>query len=266
MHEVVSISWLGLGISALLLLIPLALSWWLKASLVQASLMAAGRMAGQLFLIGIVLVYLFEWNHAALNLAWVVAMLGFATFSTIQSSSLNVRYLALPVFGAFTVAGFGTLLVFNALILDLDRILDARYLLVIGGLMIGNAMKGNVIGIGRFYEGIDQNPEAYQQRLGMGASPLEARMPFFREAYRAALQPQLASMATMGLVFLPGLMTGQIISGVTPTTAIQYQVAIVLAIFAAMAGSVALAIALSMLFGFDAYGQLRDGMFRSRNG
>ncbi len=264
MHEVLSISWWDLAISALLLLIPIGLSWWLKASLIRTTLIAAGRMAGQLFLVGMVLVYFFEWNHPLLNVAWVMAMLGFATFSTIRSSGLNLRFLSLPVFIAFTFVGLGILILFNALVLDLDRILDARYLLVIGGLLIGNAMKGNVIGIARFYESIDQNQEAYQQRLGMGATPLEARMPFFREAYRAALQPQIASMATMGIVFLPGLMTGQVISGVTPLTAVQYQVAIVLTIYAAMAGSVALAIALSMPFGFDAFDQLREGIFRKK--
>jgi putative ABC transport system permease protein len=262
MSELVPISWPALIGSLLLLIIPLALSAWLRVPLLHPILVSSARMAGQLFLVGIILVYLFQWDDPLLNLAWVMGMLGFAAFSTLQSSQLNPRPLILPVFAAFTIAGLGMLLLFNAFILDLDRILEARYLLVIGGLLIGNAMKGNVIGISRFYHDLQQHQEVYQQRIGLGAIPFEARKPFFREAFQAALQPQIASMATMGVVFLPGLMTGQIISGVSPVAAIKYQIAIVIAIFASMAGSVALAMLFSMAKGFDRFGRLREGVFR----
>ena len=262
MNEIAHIAWPALVGCLLLLLIPLGLSAWLQIRLTRPILIAAGRMAGQLFLVGIVLVYLLQWDEPVLNLAWVMGMLGFAAFSTLQSSQLNPRPLILPVFTAFTISGLGMLLLFNAFILDLDRILEARYLLVIGGLLIGNAMKGNIIGISRFYHDLRQHQEGYQQRIGLGATPFEARKPFFREAFQAALQPQIASMATMGVVFLPGLMTGQIISGVSPVAAIKYQIAIVIAIFASMAGSVALAILLSMARGFDGFGRLREGTFR----
>jgi putative ABC transport system permease protein len=264
MNELATLTWPALALSLMLLLIPLGLSAWLRVNLTRPILVAAGRMAGQLFLVGIVLVYLFEWDHPALNLAWVAGMLGFAAFSTLQSSGLNPRLLGLPVFAAFSLAGLGMLLLFNALILDLTRILEARYLLVIGGLLIGNAMKGNVIGLSRFYQDLQQHQATYQQRIGLGATPFEAQRPFLREAFRAALQPQIASMATMGVVFLPGLMTGQIISGVTPVAAIKYQIAIVIAIFASMAGSVALGILFSHYRAFDGFGRLKGTVLQRK--
>lgn len=267
MNEVLGISWAALAGSLLLMLIPLGISWWLKAGIIKPMLVSVGRMAGQLFLVGIALIYLFNWNHALLNTTWVAGMLGFAAFSAIQTSGLNPRLLVIPVFAAFSSVSISILLAFNAFVLDLDNILDARYLLVIGGLLIGNSMKGNVIGISRFFEGLSQHQQAYQQRIGLGVTPFEAKMPYFREAFRAAMQPQIASMATMGLVFLPGLMTGQIISGVTPGTAVKYQVAILIAIFTSMAGSVALAILFSMKTGFDDFGRLKPTVFaKSRKG
>ena len=87
--------------------------------------------------------------------------------------------------------------------------------------------------------------------------------PYFREALRGALAPTIATMATIGLVALPGMMTGVILGGADPSTAIRYQIAIMIAIFAGTALTVFFAIALTIRSSFNAYGLLDPALFRS---
>ena len=86
--------------------------------------------------------------------------------------------------------------------------------------------------------------------------------PFFRDSMEAALNPTIASMATMGVVFLPGMMTGQIIGGAPPDTAIRYQIAIMIAIFVCIVPSITVTILFSLGRCFDGFGNLRREVFR----
>jgi putative ABC transport system permease protein len=98
--------------------------------------------------------------------------------------------------------------------------------------------------------------------LSQGARFSEAAHPFIRDAVRGALAPTVASMATIGLVSLPGMMTGVILGGADPMTAIKYQIAIMIAIFTGTSITVYLAIVLTARIGFDSYGMLERSIFR----
>lgn len=79
-----------------------------------------------------------------------------------------------------------------------------------------------------------------------------------------ALKPAPADMATMGLVFLPGMMTGQILSGEPPLLAVRYQIAIVIAVFVCVSLTAALTLLVALGASFDAHGNLRKSAFRAR--
>ncbi len=98
--------------------------------------------------------------------------------------------------------------------------------------------------------------------LPLGALLHEAVRPFVTEACQAALAPSVATMATIGLVSLPGMMTGVILGGAEPMTAIKYQIAIMIAIFSGTAVIVVLGIRLTMHLAFDHYGILKVSVFR----
>jgi putative ABC transport system permease protein len=91
----------------------------------------------------------------------------------------------------------------------------------------------------------------------MGGSRLQALKPFFRESFVASVNPILASMATIGIVSLPGMMTGQILGGSIPMVAIKYQIIIMLAIFYTQFFSVFLSLFFSIKLGFDDFDVLR---------
>lgn len=246
----------------LLLLIPLGVAWYLRIGIVRRILWAVLRMTAQLTAVGAALIYVFRWDHNWINIGWVIVSIVFATYSAVQNTELNYRKFFLPVFAALLISTGSILLFFNGVLLQLSNVFSAQYLIIIGGMLLGNALKGIIIGIADFYKAIHENNNRYFYHLAAGAGQMEALIPFLRDGLKASLNPTVASMATMGIVFLPGMMTGQIIGGSSPDTAIQYQIAIMITIFVCITLSVALTILFSVRQSFDEYGNLKEEVYR----
>ncbi len=246
-----------------LLLIPLGLSLAVRLGIFRQLLVSAGRMTGQLFLMSIVLLYLFRWDNPWLNVSWVILMIFFACFSAMVNSQLSFGRFFFPVFMAYFIGAGMILLFFNGIIVNYDNMFTARLMVVVGGMLLGNSLNSTIIGISHFYESIKKDNKRYLYLLSLGASQNEALLPFFRDSMLAALKPFMANMATMGLVSLPGMMTGQILGGADPQTAIRYQIVIVLAIFTAVTVSVALSVYFTSRRAFNEYGILKQDLFRN---
>ena len=258
------ITWLSLVFCFLLLLIPLFLIRFFHLGLVRSTLLAVSRMAVQLLLMGIYLRYLLRWNNAPLNMAWLLVMMLVASFSVIRNSDLNWRIFIFPIFGSLFISVICVIFYFNGLIIRLDNLLDAKYFIVIGGMFLGNSLRGNIIGISNFFKDLERNQERYLYRLAMGATVFEGVTPYLRNALTAALKPTLAATATMGIVFLPGMMTGQILGGASPLTAIKYQIAIMIAIFTILGIAVTLTILFTIRSCFDDYGVMKKTLFNRK--
>jgi putative ABC transport system permease protein len=260
--EAGDISFLSLGLCLLLMAIPLGIFLAFGVKMARDSLVSLARMVGQLTLVGVFLEYLFDLNNGWVNLAWVTAMIVFAAFSVIGSSKLSRRRFILPTLASFTLSTLSVLLYFNAVVVRLDDVLDARYFITVAGMLLGNSLGGNIIGISQFYQGVRRDDNRYRYSLALGATRFEALAPYFRASLTAALRPTVANMATIGLVFLPGMMTGQILGGSSPATAIKYQMAIMVVIFVAVTLSVSLTVLFTVRSSFDPYGILRRDVFR----
>ncbi|MDN3669184.1 ABC transporter permease [Echinicola jeungdonensis] len=244
--EIIDLSWFQLGIGFLILLIPAYILWKFKTGLIQKLGIATFRMTLQLLFVGYYLEYLFKYDNPWVNVAWIVIMVGVTDFATIDRSELHhKRSLLLSVFFA-TFLGIGVIdLFFLHFVIQLPNILAAQYTIPITGMVLGNCLRSNIIGINAFYFGLDEHQERYRFYLANGASRKEALFPFFRDALKKSVNPSLGTMATIGLVSLPGMMTGQIISGSSPLIAIKYQIMIMLAILSGTVLSVYLGIAFS---------------------
>ena len=250
--DIIELSWTQLSIGFLSLLIPAAILWWYKTGLNKQLAIATVRMTLQLLFVGYYLEYLFEFNNAWINLAWIIIMVIVADFATLDRSDLKPKWtLLLPVFGATFIGIILIDLFFLEFVIQLDKFLEAQYAIPITGMVLGNCLRSNVIGINDFYYNLKENGERYRFYLASGATRAEALYPFFQRALKRSANPTLASMATIGLVSLPGMMTGQILSGSSPLTAIQYQIMIMLAIFSGTIFSVFLAIRFCNLTIFD---------------
>jgi putative ABC transport system permease protein len=256
------ISYFSLFLCSLLLIVPFAVSIVLKLGLVRDTATSVLRMAVQLVLIGIFLKFLFQLNNPFLNIGWLLVMVIVATANIIQKVKVSIKVFLVPLLFSLVVATFFTVTYFNLFVIRLSDITDARFLIVIGGMLLGNSLRGDIIGIDNFYKAILRNEQRRLYALASGATLFESLLPYFRESLVAALQPTIATMATMGIVFLPGMMTGQILGGVSPVLAIKYQIAIMIAIFTATTIAINLAIMLTMRTCFDAYGMLKTRTFQ----
>jgi len=257
MNGAPDISVLGLLFCLLLLALPLALEVKLRPGIFRQTLLAAARMVAQLGLVGLFLEYVFESDLAWLTGLWLVAMVMFAAFTVARSSKLRVRKFYPPLLASLAATLLFVLFYFNGAVMHLGDLLEAKYAIAIGGMLLGNSLRGCIIGISNFYGGIRAEEGVYRYNLALGATRFEALAPFLRQAFTAALMPTVATMSTLGIVFLPGMMTGQIIGGSGPLLAIKYQIAIMLAIYACIILSVSLSLWLTVKHAFDEYGLLR---------
>lgn len=256
----IELSPLDMAALCLLACVPVACFAYIGLGMIRDTLISLVRMTVQLVLVGLYLRYLFRINSLALNGLWILVMLAVANATLLHRAGLS-RRVAIPIFGGMALATAVVVGIFIALIRP-EPLHDARYVIPITGMVLGNCMRGNVLALERFYSAIRTEERRYSGYLLMGASHAEAVRPFVVPALRAAISPTIASMATIGLVSLPGMMTGQMLGGSLPMTAIKYQVAIMICIFVASAMANILNIRLSMVRGFDDYHQLRNDLFR----
>ena len=262
--NVTDISFAQLAIGYVLLLFPLSILLWYGVALISDTLISIFRMTAQLLFVGFYLQVVFQWNNPWINFLWIAVMVLVADTSIIRSCGLRVRRFAVPLAIALLAGVLVPLLLFLVVIIRPDPVLDARYIIPIAGMILGNCLRADIVGIRGFYEAIRKQEKVYLTALAAGATLHEAVLPFMREALDAALRPTVATMATIGIVSLPGMMTGVILGGANPMTAIKYQIAIMLAIFSGTAITVVLAIYLTLRKSFTAYGMLdRDIFFKS---
>ncbi|HMP68212.1 MAG TPA: ABC transporter permease [Pirellulaceae bacterium] len=253
----------GLIICYLLLIFPLAIILWLRVPILKSLGLALLRMTVQLLLVGFYLRFLFSLDHPAVNLAWLLIMILVADASVLSGSGLRLRRLGGGLFLAMAVGTLLPVLVFTGGILRLPRLLEAQYLIPIAGMVLGNCLRADIVGLRAFYGAMHKNRNACRQALACGATLNEMIRPWYRDALDAALAPTIATMATVGLVSLPGMMTGVILAGADPFTAIKYQLAIMIAIFTGTALTVFLAIRFTLPLAFDPYGNLHETIFTS---
>jgi len=264
MSETVDLSFFSMVMCAVLLLVPVLVASYLKLGVTRSLLVSTVRMVVQLVLIGFFLEFLFKLNNAFVNIAWFLVMLSAAVFSVLKSSGLKIKAFVFPVFLSLLLSNLFVVLYFNYFIVHLDFIFDARYMIAIGGMVLGNSLRSNVVGLGDFYQSLNKEEQFYFYRLSLGASRFEAKLPFAKRSFTSALNPTIATMATMGIVSLPGMMTGQILGGSVPLVAIKYQIAIMVAILASTVLSIALSILFTVNYSFNKAGVLNKSIFASK--
>lgn len=254
---------LDIELSRMILLYGLCLLPWLLLRLIGLLLsrdigISVIRMSAQLALVGFYLKLLFDLNNPWLNGLWILMMLMVADFSILRRAGLKVRYFALSTFTAiaFSILFSTAFLVF--LVIQPDIYYDARYIVPLAGMILGNCLQGNVIALERFYSVLRKNENEYATFLMLGATRQEAVLSYFRDAIKAAISPTIAGMATMGLVSLPGMMTGQILGGSEPWVAVKYQIAIMICIFTSTTLATVINLKLSLNSAFNAFDVLRD--------
>ena len=222
----------GVIASGLLVLVAIGISWWAGLHLERDLITAAVRAAAQLALLGIVLVaILTPGQPLILSWLWVAVMIVFAGW-TVQRRVPNVPRLWLLSMGAFIVAAAVTLgILFGAGVFPVD----STTVVPLAGLMIGNSMTATVLVTRRVTAEFKDKRLEIEARLALGQPSSEAAAPYLRESLRTALIPQIETTKAVGIVFLPGMMVGLLLAGVTPLDAVQAQLVIMYLVLGSVA-------------------------------
>lgn len=251
-----TITYQGIFFLVILVIPVLIINQKLGIALNKRIIISIIRMLVQLSLVGLYLQYIFDLNMPVLNVLYLVLMMFVATVSVSHSTNLSFKKLSLPLFISMLLPNLLMVLFFNKFVIHLDEIFDARYIITIGGMLLGNVLNGDIVGLNAFYKGIADNKERFNYDLALGASRYQAYKPYLKDAITASIKPTVASMATIGLVSLPGMMTGQILGGSVPLEAIMYQIAIMIAIFVVRYFNIIMAILLTQKMMFDHHDQI----------
>jgi putative ABC transport system permease protein len=232
--NIITLGPMELGIASLLI-IGLALASLLQQlGLEKRLLIAAVRTVIQLTLIGLVLKALF----ATVHLGWIsmvaFIMLGIAGREVMARQER--RFSGVWGFGIGTASMFLSSFIITLLALNIiispTPWYTPQYAIPILGMMLGNTMNSISLGLDRLTHEAWREKETIEARLLMGHSWQQAILPFRKEALRTSMIPTINSMAAAGLVSLPGMMTGQILAGNPPDTAVKYQILIMFMITA----------------------------------
>lgn len=261
MSETLSIPILNMVLFLSVILVPAGILHLRKSNLGKELIIGVIRMAVQLTFIGVYLQFLFEKNNPFFNILWVLIMVVIANMTIIKRAGLKRRFLFWAS-GVGLLASISVVGVLLLLTVGVKPIYDAPYLIPMIGMLMGNALQGNVISLERFYSSLKSDRDIYELMLFNGSSKLEALTPFINRSLSAAVSPAVAGMMTMGLVSLPGMMTGQILGGTVPIEAIKYQIVIMGAIFLTLFFSVFFNLICTPLVTFTPYGILKSNIFR----
>ncbi|MBI9059905.1 MAG: ABC transporter permease [Labilibaculum sp.] len=260
MKEIIDINIWSLALGFLLMIIPIAGFIYFKVKIIKETVIGVIRMLIQLSLIAFYLEYIFEWNNAYINVAWVAVMIFVGTFTTIKRAGLTYRYFVLP----FALSSLVSILIidtfFLGLVIRLDYVFDARYFIPISGMVLGNSLNHNIVGISNYFTRLSKEQDLYYFLLVNGNSKRNSLAPFIRSAIKSGLNPLIATMSVIGLISLPGMMTGQILGGSSPVVAIKYQILIMIAIFVGCSLNLMLSILLANRFVFDSFGKIKPNI------
>jgi putative ABC transport system permease protein len=218
------------------------------------------RCVAQLYLMGFVLRFLF-----GLDSAWpVLLVFGGMILMAAQIVHGRVGRKGAPVFWPTFVTmllSYSVVsVVVTALIVGVQPWYKPQYFLPLGGMVIGNSMTAMALALERLLSGLGRNRAQVELFLSLGADRNEASRPFLREAIRAGMMPSIVSMMGVGVVFIPGMMTGQVLAGSDPLVAVAYQIVVMLMLVGSTAlGSVVSCLWLRRLC-FTAAHQLRPGL------
>jgi len=255
MNDVIDLTMLQVGLAYIFVLIVLAVVRFRGIGREKEIVLSSLRMTLQLVLIGYVLVYLFAHPSPYLTGLIIVVMEAFA-IHTVFRKFRNTLTNPLRKVVAFAMC-FGTLTSIMYFLLVVVRVTpwyEPRYFVPIAGMIIGNSMTGISLGLKSLLDGMTARKHLVEEALVLGATPRAATREIINQAFDSAIMPTINAMLGMGIVFLPGMMTGQILSGTVPTTAIAYQIAIMLGIL----GAVALTIIIMLQLGYRTFFNKQD--------
>lgn len=271
MHVVssyISLTYLDLLLASIFLGLNALFSVLLKLRLEHQLVISALRMVAQLLLVGLVLKTIFTLASPWLTLLAAAVMVSFAGREVWARQDRRLSGFWGVGLGGASMLLAGTIVTVFALTTQIKPTpwWSPQFALPLFGMILGNTMTGVSLGLDTLHTALHRERTAIEARLLLGSTRWEAVSTALRRALRSGFTPILNSMAATGVVSLPGMMTGQILSGVDPQEAVKYQILITLLIGGATGLGVLAATFASVWRLTDSRDRLRlDRLAASRN-
>ncbi len=217
---------LDLALALGMMAIAIGLSAWERLGLEWSLAIAAGRTVLQLLVVGYILEFIFALNNPWAVLAVLLVMLTIAAI--VARNRISKKYPALLplVWGSILVSTALTLCYTNLLVIQPASWYEPQYLIPLAGIVLGNAMNGAAIAGERLVSTFNASKLEIETHLSLGATSEQAVAQYRKDAIKAGLIPTINQMMVVGIVTLPGIITGQLLSGVNPLDASSYQILI----------------------------------------
>ncbi len=250
MHDLV-ITPLSLVFSFSLVLIAMAISSKEKLGLNKELIIAVARMIIQLVAAGFILTYVFQWDSKLVTLGVILVMIANAAYNASKRANgipnaFKISLIAILV---------GTMVAIVILVLSGTLLFSSSQLIPVTGMLVGNGM--SIIGL--TFRNLTMlyrdKRQSVNEKLALGATTKQASKEIIQETIKGSLQPTIDSVRTVGLVTLPGMMTGMMLAGTMPMDAIMYQIMVYFMMISTATITSVIAVYLAYPYFFDQQGR-----------
>lgn len=238
-------SYLTLALALIFVLIPILLSKTLNLGLEKDTIVAVIRSTIQLLAVGYVLQFLFD-SESMIFIILMIMLMIFAATHNARKKGVTIKGITWKLVSTYVFIEVLT----QSILLGFHIIPPtAQYIIPISGMMIGNSMVLSILFLNRFTAEIDTHQDKAELILSLGGTPKQAIHKQLITSIQASTIPTIESQKTIGLVQLPGMMSGQIIAGADPIQAVQFQLLILFLVLTS-------AVVTSAMLGFLSYPSL----------
>lgn len=253
---VIAIGWPQLFLATGFMVVTGGIAFAMGLGLTKSLWIATARTYLQILALGLVLRWVF-----GIDSPWLV--IGLVGFMTLMSAVTIVgRAPDAPegvlgrTFFAMSVTGLVVTFAVTGLVVRVDPWYLPRYVIPIAGMVLGNSMNGIALALERTFADLDAREDEILALTALGATPWEAARPSIRSALRAGMIPGINTLSAAGIVFIPGMMTGQVLAGADPLVAAPYQIVVMVMVATADVLGSTLAVLLTYRRRFN-----REGVF-----
>ena len=230
--NILDISWFHLSLGTVFIIIALGVSLYESLKIESQILIGSLRATVQLIFVGYLIQIIFDLNE------WYIVLIILVVMVLVASQTL-IKRLKQPITGTYvyaliavSIASVLSVILLTRVVIQIDPWYDPRYLIPLSGMIIANGMNGASLAGERFKSEMEHRLPEMEMLLSLGYDSRRASEKPRQQALIAGLIPSLNNLMVMGIVSLPGMMTGQIIAGSSPVTAVKYQIIIVISILA----------------------------------
>ncbi|KFI94109.1 ABC transporter ATP-binding protein [Bifidobacterium saguini DSM 23967] len=222
----------GLLVALVMVAIAAGISELMRINIGKTLLWSACRALLQLCAMGFIIGYVIRANNVFLVFAVIAVMLVAAVQITLSRAKGVPKGLAGPVLLSLTITMLLMISLVTELVVRPHPWYAPQLVVPLTGMLLGNTVSALAVGLSRFYESMNERRDEIDTLLALGSTAWEAARPSIVSSIRLGLLPTTATLASCGIVTIPGMMAGQVIAGGDPLEAAKYQFVVFAAIAA----------------------------------